>query len=58
MSSFEYIDRKKTDILNLGKGPTDDSDDNTLATKKEYSTNFTKQQKTFCLNLHYFRENS
>ena len=29
-----------------------------LIAEKEYSINFTEQQKHFCLSLHYYRSNS
>ena len=53
MSSLAHIDNRKKDILVLGNGPTDGLDDSTLTTEKEYSINFTKQQNTFRLRLHY-----
>ena len=58
MSSSAHIDNKKKDILILGKGPTDGLDDTTLTAEKEYSINFTEQQKKFCLSLHYNGVNS
>ena len=53
MSSFEYIDDKKKDVLILSKDPTDVLDDTALTAEKEYPTNCTEQQKKFCLTLHY-----
>ena len=58
MSSSVHIDNKKKDILILGKGPTDGLDDTTLTAEKEYSINFTEQQKKFCLSLYYNGVNS
>ena len=58
MSSSAYIDNKNKDILIPGKGPTGGLDDTTLTTVKEYSINFTEQQKIFCLNLYYYVVNS
>ena len=58
MSSSAHNDNKKKDILILGKGPTDGLDDTTLTAEKEYSINFTEQQKKFCLSLHYNGVNS
>ena len=32
---------------------TEGLDDATLTTEREYATNFSEQQKKFCLSLHY-----
>ena len=53
-----HIDNKKKDIFNLGKGPTDGLYDTTLTTEKEYSIDFTEQQKKIYLSLHYNGINS
>ena len=53
-----HVDNKKKDILILGKSPADGLDDPTLTAEKEYSINFTEQQKKFCLSLHYNGQNS
>ena len=45
MSSSVHIDNKKKYILILGKGPTNGLDDIILTAEKEYSINFTEQQK-------------
>ena len=58
MSFSVHVNNKKKDILNLGKGPTGESDDTTLTAGKEYSINFTEQQKNFCLSLHYNKANN
>ena len=42
----------------LGKGPMQGLDNTTLTVEKEYSINFTKQQKKFCLSLQCNRINS
>ena len=57
MSSSAHIDNKKKDILILGKVPTQGLDDTTLTAEKEYSINFTEQQKNY-FNLHYNRVSS
>ena len=44
ISSLVDIDNKK-DILIYGKGSTDGLEDTTLTAEKEYSINFTEQQK-------------
>ena len=51
-SSSAHIDKKKKDILILGKGPTQGLE-HTLTTEKIYSINFTGTKKKFCLSLHY-----
>ena len=45
MSSFVQVNNKKKDILILEKGPADGLDDTSLTTEKEYSINFTEQNK-------------
>ena len=52
MSSSTKIDNKKKDILILDKGPTQGLE-HTLSAEKMYSINFTENNKTFCLSLHY-----
>ena len=57
MSSYAHIDNKKSNILILGKRPTQGLED-TLTAEKMYSINFTVTRKKFCLSLHYNRANS
>ena len=57
MSSSTKTDRRKKDILILGKGLTQGLE-YTLPAKKMYSINFTINNKKFCLNLHYNGANS
>ena len=52
MSSSSHIDKKKKDILILGKGPTQGLE-HVLTAEKLYSINFTKENIKFCLSLHY-----
>ena len=52
-STLVHNDNKRIDILVFGKGPTDGLDDTMLTTKKEYSIDFTEQQKKFRLSLDY-----
>ena len=47
MGSSVYIDNKKKDTLILGIGPKQVYDSTTLTAEKEYSINFTEQQKFF-----------
>ena len=48
----------KKDILILGKGLTQRPYNTTLTAEAEYSINFTKQEKKFCLSLLYNGSNS
>ena len=56
MSSCAHIDKKKKDILVLGKGPTQGLE-HTLTAEKMYSINFTVTKKD-CLSLHYNEANN
>ena len=47
MSSSVHIDNKKKNILILVKRSTNGLDDDMLSAEKEYSINFTGQQKNF-----------
>ena len=57
MSSSPHTDNKKKDILVLGKGPTEGLK-HTLTGEKLHSVSFTKNNKKFCLSLHYNRANN
>ena len=50
---YVHVDDNKKDILILGEGPAEGLDDTTLTAEKDYSINFTKSRKKFCLNLRY-----
>ena len=52
MNSFTEIENMKKDILILGKGPTQRLE-HMLSVEKIYSITFTKNNKKFCLSLHY-----
>ena len=52
MSSSIHIDKKKKDILVLGRVPTQGLE-STLTAEKMHSVNFTVTKKKFCLSLHY-----
>ena len=56
MSSSVHIDNKKKDILILGKCTTQELDDTTLSAEAQYSINFSRSNKKFCLILHYNQE--
>ena len=45
MSSSVHVDNKETDILVLGKGPTQGLDGTTLTAEAKYTINFTKSMK-------------
>ena len=53
-----HIDNKKKDTLILGKGLTEGLDDTTLTAQFQYSINFSRSNRTFCLSLHYSGSNS
>ena len=57
MTSFTKIDNRKSDILIIGKGPTQGLE-HTLSAEKLYSINFTEHNKKLCLSLHYNGTNS
>ena len=49
---------RKKDILFLGKGTTQELDDTTLTGEAQYSINFSRSNRKFCLSLHYNGSNS
>ena len=49
MSYSVHVDNKKKDISFLGEG----IDGKTLTAEKNYSVDFTENNKKFCLSLHY-----
>ena len=49
-----YIDNRKKDILTLSFGPTQWLDDTTLTAEAQYSINFSRSIRKFCLNLHKY----
>ena len=57
MRSSTKTDKRRKDILILGKGPTQGLG-HTLSAEKMYSINFTEHNKKFCLSLHYNGANS
>ena len=58
MCSSAHIDNKGKDILILGKRLTQRLNDTTLTAEAEYSINFTRSQRKFCLSFHYNETNS
>ena len=49
MSSSEDNDHKRNDILILGFGPTQRLDDTRLTAEAQYSINFSRSNRKFCL---------
>ena len=58
MSSSVRIDNKKNDILILNINPIQGIDVTTLTSEAQYSINFSRSNRKFCLSLHYKRSNS
>ena len=58
ISSSVHIENKGKDLLIPGKGPTQGLDDTTLTTEAQYSINFSRSNRKFCLSLHYNGSNS
>ena len=58
MSSSVHTNNKNRSILVLGKDFTQGIDGTTIYAEKIYSTNFTVDNKKFCLSLHYNVDNS
>ena len=58
MCSSAHVDNGKKDILIIGVGPKQGSDNTTLTAEKEYIKNFSEKQKEVCLCLHYNGINS
>ena len=52
-NSYVYIDKKKKDILNYGKVPTQRLDHTTLTTEAQHSIMFSRWTRKFCLNVDY-----
>ena len=58
MRSSVHIGNKKKDNWILGKGSTQKLDDTTWTVESQYSINFSRLNKKFCLSLHYNGSNS
>ena len=58
MSSSVNANNKRRNILVLGKDFVQGLDNTTIDAEKMYSINFTENNKTFCLSLHYNGANS
>ena len=53
MSLSVHTDNKNKYILILGKGTTQGLDNTRLTAEAEYSNNFSRSKRNFCLSLHY-----
>ena len=51
MSSSVHVDNQWKDILILGKGLTQGLDDTTLTADDQYSINFSRSNRKFCLKV-------
>ena len=58
MSSSVHANNKNKDILILGKEQTKGLDNISLTAEAEYSINFSRSEREFCLSLHYNGSNS
>ena len=58
MSSSAHIDNQKKYFLILGKGPTQGLYGTKLTAEAQYSINFSRSNRKFCLSLHYNESNS
>ena len=58
MRAFVHIDNKNKNILILGEGPKQKSDDTTLTAEAKYPMNFSQARKGFVLSLHYNGSNN
>ena len=58
MSSSVHIDNKKKDILIFGIGSTQKLDDTMLSKEAQYSIDFSRSNRKYCLSLHYNGSNS
>ena len=58
MSSSVHIDNKGKDTLILGNGLTQGLDDTMLTAEAQYSMNFSRSNRKFCLTLYYNGSNS
>ena len=57
-SSSVHANNKNKNILILGKGEAKELDNTTLTAEVEYSINFARSQRKFCLSFHYNGSNN
>ena len=53
MSSSVHINNKKKEILIIDQSPIEGLDDNRLTAEAQYSINFSRSNREFCLSVHY-----
>ena len=58
MSNSKHTNNKTRNVLVLGHGLIQKIDDTTVYAEKMYSPNFSVENKTYCLSLHYNGDNS
>ena len=58
MTNSKHGNNKTKDVLNLGRGFIQKIDDTAIYAEKMCSPDFTIANKTFCLSLHYKRDDS
>ena len=58
LSSSSHANNQKNNILVLGKDFVRGIHDTTIYAEKQYSINFTENNKKFCVSLHYNGDNS
>ena len=58
LTNSSHANNNTNNILVLGKDFTQGINGTTLYAEKLYSINLTENNKTFCLSLHYNRDNS
>ena len=58
MSNSVHANNKTRNILSFGKDFIQGIDNTTIYAEKNYSANFTVDNETFCLSLHYNVDNS
>ena len=58
MSSSAHANNKNKDILILGKGQRKGLDNTSVIAEAEYSINFSRSERKFCLSLCYNGSNS
>ena len=58
MSSSVHANNKDKNIVTLGKGQTKGFNNTSPTVEAEYSVNFSRSERKFCLSLHYNGSNS
>ena len=58
LRNSRHATNKTQTVFVLGHGLIQNINDTTIYAEKTYSPNFTVDNKTFCLNLHYYSDNS